>query len=178
MGSGATAPHADVAWGACAPDPPADSVSRASRPWCGEAGGGQHRILETRDRILTEGCGRVSASPEHVAVAGRHRSWVNYWFGVSWSRRNQSLRCVELFPRLPDLILYHTTTTKPPGAMRLAWRLDANQTTRVAARPMQPEAPSLTDPRLAQQLAFRRTGGRPPLPSASVASACSEPAGL
>eukprot|EP00966_Prymnesium_polylepis_P319923 7376338-Prymnesium_polylepis.2 len=32
-----------------------------------------HRIWETRDRILTEGCGRVSPSPEHNAVATRYR---------------------------------------------------------------------------------------------------------
>jgi hypothetical protein len=43
-------------------------------------GGGwrEHRILETCDRILTECCGGVSASPEHNAVAARHRLRVNY----------------------------------------------------------------------------------------------------
>ena len=60
---------------------PADSrtrqASRATARGAGEAvyagGAGKHQILETRDRILTEGCGMVSASPEHDAVAARHR---------------------------------------------------------------------------------------------------------
>eukprot|EP00966_Prymnesium_polylepis_P119284 2756420-Prymnesium_polylepis.1 len=37
------------------------------------SGGSQHRIWETRDWILIEGCDRISASPEHSAVAAQHR---------------------------------------------------------------------------------------------------------
>ena len=53
--------------------PMATQHPTCERPLSGEAGGGQHRILETRDRIFTEGCGGVSASPEHNAAAARYR---------------------------------------------------------------------------------------------------------
>ena len=62
---------------------------RAPPGWCARAGR-RHRILETRDWILTEGCGRVSASPEHNAVAARHRLWVNYRY---WSKKSKQFAC-------------------------------------------------------------------------------------
>ena len=43
----------------------------------GQCGTGGSGFLQTCDRILTECCGRVSAPPEHNAVAARHRLWVN-----------------------------------------------------------------------------------------------------
>jgi|EP00966_Prymnesium_polylepis_P241035 hypothetical protein len=65
------------------------------RPLSGEAGGGQPRIWVKCDWILTEGCGRVSASREDSAVAARHRLRVNYRFDVSW--RSNFPFAVDLF---------------------------------------------------------------------------------
>ena len=85
-------------------------------PAAQEAGGGQPRILETRDWILTEGWDRVSASPEHNAGAARHRLWVNYWFCVSWSSTSV---VIHLQQRRQKLVFIFTPSRgvqyHPPG---------------------------------------------------------------